>query len=295
MQEGKPVFKKENLMYEREEKEGFYTIIPKYHPETKELVINRTARELLELCDGRRTLEEIEKEMLFRYPEIPSAKIKADVLSVISKFSRLLVIEWIGENPFLYKKEEILSDDLSLVVGQEEDIFKILKFIDGSNIFQEIKYSEDYFYYKDPLLNELEYVEEVALRAKLFSYAEEFFLLRKNSEIIGLISIGVPIMPRVTAAVIKLIIAPKEYFVDFIKYAQDSFPLLTVKRITKIKIFETSSKKMQSELKKEFENLGYKEEGTLEHELGYGLHLTSFSWVYPQTFIERVEQYKESL
>lgn len=35
-----PIFKRENLLYERQEKEGYWTIIPKFHPETQELVIN---------------------------------------------------------------------------------------------------------------------------------------------------------------------------------------------------------------------------------------------------------------
>jgi hypothetical protein len=34
MKEAKPVFKKENLLYEREEKEGYWTITSRLHPET---------------------------------------------------------------------------------------------------------------------------------------------------------------------------------------------------------------------------------------------------------------------
>lgn len=33
MKEAKPVFKKENLLYEREEKEGYWTITSRVHPE----------------------------------------------------------------------------------------------------------------------------------------------------------------------------------------------------------------------------------------------------------------------
>ncbi len=59
MREGTPIFKKENLMYEREEKDGYYTIISKLHPEIRELIINHTARKILELCNGEKTIQEI--------------------------------------------------------------------------------------------------------------------------------------------------------------------------------------------------------------------------------------------
>ena len=42
MKEAKPVFKKENLLYEREEKEGYWTITSRVHPEARELIINPT-------------------------------------------------------------------------------------------------------------------------------------------------------------------------------------------------------------------------------------------------------------
>lgn len=82
MKEAKPVFKKENILYEREEKEGYWTITSKVHPETRELIINPTARNILELADGSRTMNEIEFDFINKYPEVPKEKIKTDILGL---------------------------------------------------------------------------------------------------------------------------------------------------------------------------------------------------------------------
>ncbi len=177
-----PIFKKGNLLYEREEKEGYWTITPKFHPETRELVINFTARKVLELCNGKRTIDEIVEEMKNNFPTISKKEIQKDVYDTIGRFSRFLVIEWIGENPFLYKRETILSDDLTLMIAQEDDILRIKKFIDDSNIFQNDRQIEDksnLFFYKNPFASPLEY-DEVSLRAKLFSFIEDFFPFNKR-------------------------------------------------------------------------------------------------------------------
>lgn len=68
-----PIFKRENLLYFREEKDGYFTIISKKHPETRELIINSTAFKILELADGNRTINEIIndfEENLAMYTEV---------------------------------------------------------------------------------------------------------------------------------------------------------------------------------------------------------------------------------
>ena len=79
MVDNKPKFKYSNLGWYREEKEGYWTFIPKYHPETRELVINRTSKDILDFCDGCRTIQQIEEEMKKKYPDAPVNKIKTDI------------------------------------------------------------------------------------------------------------------------------------------------------------------------------------------------------------------------
>lgn len=291
MKESKPIFKRENLEYERKEKNNYWTVVSKYHPEVRELVINKTAREILELCNGRRTLEDIELEMHKRYPQIPLNTIKKDVYSTIAQFSRLLIIEWIGENPFLYKKEEFLNNEFVMRIAHEEDILKIKTFIENSKIFkQKENHLQNYLLYKSCFVNPFEY-EEIVLRLKLFNYSEDFFLLLNKEEVRGLISIKMPEIYKNTAGIINLIIVPQKFFLDFMKYAHDTLPFIAVSKLTKLKIFKIENEEKQNDLEKLLLKLGYKkEESVLYHEMGFNKHVKVLSWIYPQEFIEEIEK-----
>ncbi|MFH0774699.1 MAG: PqqD family protein [bacterium] len=285
-----PIFKKENLLYEREEKEGYWTIIPKFHPETQELVINHTSRKILELCDGKRDIEGIVDGMKDIFPTIAKEKIQEDVNVTLKKFSRLLIIEWIGENPFLYKREALLSGDQTAMIAQENDILRIKRFIEKSNLFQDDKEKDaNLFLYKDPFISSPSEYEGVSLRAKLFHFIEDFFLLEKGSEISGLISIALPVSPRITSSVIRLIIAPRDSFSELLRYAQDNLPFISLRKVTKLRIQEATSEKLDPELERALLNEDYKEEGIMKDELDFSNSLRMLVRYYSEAFIEKIE------
>jgi len=55
----KPIFYNEKLLFSREEKNGYVLISLKEFPELREMVINRTMWEIFLLCDGKNTLADI--------------------------------------------------------------------------------------------------------------------------------------------------------------------------------------------------------------------------------------------
>ncbi len=61
--------------------------------------------------------------------------------------------------------------------------------------------------------------------------------MEKGGEISGLISIIPPIAPLVTSSAIKTIITPKDSFLRFLKYAQDTLPFISIRKTTKFKGF----------------------------------------------------------
>lgn len=193
----------------------------------------------------------------------------------------------------MYKRETPLSDDQTLMIAQEENILRIKNFIEKSNILQDKRQidKENLFLYKNPFISPFEY-DEVSLRAKLFSFIEEFFCLVKGGDICGLISITPPIVPPTTSAIIKIVIAPKDLFREFLKYAQDNLPFISIKNITKIRVNEITSERLEPEFEKVLLEEGYKEEGIMEHELGFSNHLRSLVKYYSEAFIEKVEQQK---
>ena len=102
MNSSKPIFKKDYLEYLREEKEGYWLVVSKRHPEVRELLLNKTSVEIFEACDGSRTVEELIDYMKKKYELIPYDKVKKDVNRILSISSRLGLTSWIGENPFIF-------------------------------------------------------------------------------------------------------------------------------------------------------------------------------------------------
>lgn len=118
----KPFFNKESLSYYREEKENHITIVSKKHPETNELVINPTARSILELCNGERELADITGLMAEMY-DAPIDVLNKDVCVTLSNLSKLGIIDWKeGEDPFMIRNEKKLSDGYEAVIAVEADI-----------------------------------------------------------------------------------------------------------------------------------------------------------------------------
>ncbi len=292
MSRAKPIFRKENLSYLRKEKEGYWTFISKTHPETRDLIINPTAKEILDLCDGTRALEEIENEMKNRYPMVEEKRLKMDIAKTIASFSRLGIIEWEGYNPFLYRFKEPLSADFALIIGQEDDILKIERFIKSSPIYQSSADNQQkLFCYRSPYFRDLDY-ETLALRQKLFAYIEEFFLLFYREEIIGLISIELPLLQNTTAATIRLIVSLKDWFANLLRYANDNFPALAVREITKIRILELLKDSLDLELKEILFKEGFVEEGFSKNEFGFGGDVKILAYYYESKFIERINRIK---
>jgi len=288
--DSKPVFIKENVEYEREEKNGFWTYLSKAHSEAREIIVNGTSKEILSLCDGSRTTKQIEKEMKKRYPDAKFKKIKTDVDSVIASFSRLGIIDWKGVNPFLYRKPEIIENDMSMMIAQEEDISSILEFIENHSERKDA----DYIYYKSPSVPGDEYAE-LGLRQKLFFYAEEFFLLVKGNKIIGLMSIGVDKFAGNTVAGLRLIICPKEHLKRLLEYTQDYSPIISVVEYSKVRFLEPLYKEASPELIELLKKEGYQKEGTLKNEFGLDKNVILWAKYYNKSLINKHRSVKKNL
>jgi hypothetical protein len=288
MNNAKPVFKKENLQYERQEKEGYWTFIPKLHPETRELIINQTAKCIIMLCDGSRTLPMIGDVLKQRYPNVDKKRIDMDVATTIASCSRFGIIEWDGDNPFLFKKEEPINENYSMLIAQESDIRRLHEFVVSSKVLlPNSKSDKNTICYKTPHINSREY-DELALRQKLFAFHEEYFLLLHEGAINGLISIEMPMYQLNLAARMKIIITPIPYFSHLIQYAQDNFPMLAVMDFTKIRLVESLKTPLSDDLKNLLTKEGYKNEATLEDELGFGEDIRFWSRTYDKKFIAKI-------
>ncbi len=287
MKETKPLFRKENLLYKREERKGYWTVISKVHPEARELIINPTAKKILELSDGSRTIEDIELYFIDKYFGVPEKKIKIDIAKTLSLFSRLGVVVWNGDNPFLYKKDEPIADGYFLSIGQEDNLRDIENFIEFSETLSGVR--REIVFYKNPLVLSGEY-SELVLRQKLFAFSEEFFLLKRNSKIEGLMSVSVPDNLKKFGAIVKLLICPREFLSELFRYSRNYFPYLSVRDITKLEVYELSSNRLDQFLIDFLDKEKFNVEAKLKDEAGFGNDLTIYSLGYEREFIKTVEE-----
>ncbi|EGD50778.1 PqqD family protein [Thermoanaerobacter thermohydrosulfuricus] len=258
-----PIFNKESLEYLREEKNGYITIILKNHPELRELIINPTAVEILKKCDGENTMEDIHNYLCDKYDSIDSKQIANDVLQVLSNFTKVGLISWKGEkNPFMSIYEEML-DGIRLRIAEETDIKSIIKMVE---VIKSKKGDESILCYINPYKKiDIEY-QEVAIRQKLFAFTEEFVLVSKDNNDIGLISFAIPIDYKSSAWSINLIYIPIEVFDKAFKYAITKIPLISVRRITKIK-FHWIEGTIDKRVLDCFAKCGFSFEGTFRKEI----------------------------
>jgi len=288
MNDSIPMFSKDNLMYFRDEKEGYMTLISKEHPETMELIINPTSKEILELCDGKRSIPDIYKTFEEWYPDVSKKRLQLDINKILSTYSRLGIIKWKGKNPFIDEMKEEIGGDFSISVGYEEHLPVIMDFLNSFGIpKQELYIPDDYYFYLNPILLPNQEYKDVVIRQKLFSFSEEFFILRDKNKLLGLITMGVPIIQKgkSKAGVINLIVIKKEdkIFKNLLEYILRIFPMFSIVEPTKIKFFsEKEDKDIISHLK---EN-GFVLEGTLKNEIGFNKNLTLYSYYYEEKFIK---------
>jgi hypothetical protein len=290
--EGKPLFGKNTTLFFREENDGHWLLLPRKHPEVKELIINRTSKQILDLCDGNRTVSEIQIEMRRIYTNVESDILEKDVRKIIAQYSRLTLIEWSGDNPFLLRLEEPLGNGYFAKVGQEDDLQTIHEFLKNKTVVSK-SYSDqetNYLIYLNPIISATEYFE-LPLRQKLFNFSEEFFLLYDNERFVGVISIAMPPRKRMSAIVCTLI-TPEHVASNHLSYALSSLPFISVADITKVSIYDEDDKLIDMKL----ENLLYNEnfclEARIKNELGFGKDVRIFSHFFDKEKIQTVNQIK---
>jgi hypothetical protein len=289
MTEAKPIFNMDNLLFYREEKEGYWTITSKHHPEIRELVINKTTKNILDYCDGQRTINDITNILKKEFPTVSIKVFEKDVSNTLANFSRLMLIEWDGENPFLFKREEYFEDNYFFRVGQEEDIHGILNFIEANKEIGAKK-----IVYKNKFLREEDYVE-IVLRHRIFNYAEEFFFLEKDDKIYGLISVILPTGSLSQAARIKLIICPIKYLKGLFRYPLDTLPHISISNVTKVRINHFTDEQLDEELLRTITDEGFTQECILSDEFGFGKHLQEMALTYDEKLMKKIESKRKRI
>lgn len=117
-----PIFIKENISYSKIEDNNMI-FISKLHPELQKLEINKQSKDILELCNGSNTINDIINIISTKFQTINVDIIEKDCLDIIHKFWKLSVVGWRGDNPFDEQYKICLNDYEGRILS-EDDIIK---------------------------------------------------------------------------------------------------------------------------------------------------------------------------
>ncbi|OVE66734.1 hypothetical protein CCS79_17295 [Clostridium diolis] len=165
-----------NGVFIREEDEENLLVIPAGYDYNSSMIVNEIGKRIIELCNRKNTITDIVDTLSVEFDDKDTDKILNDVRKFILVMKKLGVIQCNMEVE-MYRGIDLCKFDNYLVRRLGEGNIKELE--------KCISNKESYFV--NSLPSEHEY-ETINLRAKLFGFLEEFYVLNENEETIAMVS-----------------------------------------------------------------------------------------------------------
>jgi len=269
----KPIFYNEKLLFYREEKNGYMLISLKEFPELREMVINRTMWEFFLLCDGNNTLSDIIGIIVSRYNDVNYETVKKDAALVLSKFARLGIIKWENDDdPYIVSNETLCKSGYKIRLIREKDFKLLLDYlesIDKNSFYTFAQYLDtDY--------------TDINLRAKIFYRLEDFYMLiNANDSIECVVGISSNQSAVFKVANLTFISNTKDiekcsFLLSFLCNMYNDDALKTVLKLRAIIDSNNDNRHIESMLTQ----IGFVKETTLMNELGKNHSVDYFSFYY---------------
>ena len=239
------------------------------------IIINEQGRQILEFIDNRRTVKEIIDLMIQKYPEVGENIIENDVYSFLYEGERREIIKVKGVEE-MYKGHSIKRiNDFDVYRCNEGDLKLIYKVLNNQETIMDIKD------YNTPE----ELYNAISIRAKVFMYMEDYYLLRRGEEIYGIISIvnGKAYINQ-TSFIGKIVILKEleqQILKEFICNVLINYKKEVKKDSKKIRIsFENKGQKMYKELIQSLKELSFVKVEELKDELTIGQDVIIYDYFY---------------
>ena len=239
------------------------------------IIINEQGRQILEFIDNRRTVKEIIDLMIQKYPEVGENIIENDVYSFLYEGERREIIKVKGVEE-MYKGHSIKRiNDFDVYRCNEGDLKLIYKVLNNQETIMDIKD------YNTPE----ELYNAISIRAKVFMYMEDYYLLRRGEEIYGIISIvnGKAYINQ-TSFIGKIVILKEleqQILKEFICNVLINYKKEVKKDSKKIRIsFENKGQKMYKELIQSLKELSFVKVAELKDELTIGQDVITYDYFY---------------
>lgn len=259
-----PQKRNEGIIYIREEKKNFFSLLSD-NGDLNYTMLNGISKHILDLCDGKKTVEEIVEILLKEYKGAERKRIEGDLAGTLFNFMRIRIINWKGENgmnnnPFLAQDEEDLKGGFTLSLCTENDIRILQKrfakfFASAERLPDKVKY----FFGND----KREFTNFITIRQFLYSYYKDFFVIKKNAEIEGVIVVHPAQEVFLNSAIIQLIDSPKEILMVAIKKVKEYYSNCSYKKVNTLRIYIPEN---DVEVEEKIKECGFKCEGIREKE-----------------------------
>jgi|GEM_PF-1964195 len=268
------------IPYLREEKNGFFSMLTN-NGDSNYTMINKTSKQILDLCDGQKSVDQLWNIMCNQYTTIPKEALKKDLLITLGELTRLNAIEWekkdnMNTNPFVLSASAIITDQVNVSLAGESDIRKLSHFFadfvksqnEATPGFYKYFWGTDYREYTSPII----------IRQCLYSYFKDFFVIKQQGEILGVITVKPAYESYLHDATIQMFDLPKELFKPVIIQIMEYYAAFPFKKITSFKILLPENYvKENTQLIEDLSALGFSLNSLGKKEYGNGEDLYTYS------------------
>lgn len=272
--------KAESIPYLREEKNGYFSMLSN-NGDPNYSIINKTSKQILDLCDGNKSVDNLWNIMCDQYTNVPKDMLKKDLLIALGELTRLNAIEWeskdnMSTNPFVLKASAVITDQISVSLAGENDIRDISSFL-GTFIKNYNETDEsDYKYFWGT--DYREYTSPMIVRQCLYSYFKDFFVVKQQGDVLGLVVVKPANELFLHDATIQMFDVPKELFKSVIFEIMNYYAAFPFKKITSLKVLLAENYvNSNSQIVEELAELGFSLNCVGKKEYGDGEDLHTYS------------------
>lgn len=225
--------------YSRTENNGYCSMLTN-NGDSNYTMCNSTSMKILDMCNGEKTVEQILCTLVELYPEVEKSRAERDLIHTLSNFTRLDAIEWkdddgMSNNPFVLTAVGHIDEQVMIALAGEDDIRDLSVFFQDfikQGPHDNLTDTYSYFWGNDYR----EYMSPTMIRQCLYSYYKDFFVIKCQRKIIGVIAVKPAHEAYLNDAVIQLISVPKYLFNRCIKGVISYYRDFPYKKINALRV-----------------------------------------------------------
>ena len=225
--------------YSRTENNGYCSMLTN-NGDSNYTMCNSTSMKILDMCNGEKTVEQILCTLVELYPEVEKSRAERDLIHTLSNFTRLDAIEWkdddgMSHNPFVFTAVGHIDEQVMIALAGEDDIRDLSVFFQDfikQGPHDNLTDTYSYFWGNDYR----EYMSPTMIRQCLYSYYKDFFVIKCQRKIIGVIAVKPAHEAYLNDAVIQLISVPKYLFNRCIKEVISYYRDFPYKKINALRV-----------------------------------------------------------